>query len=102
VQALRPLSKKLRPGLLGLAHEDDVRQTLEIILFHRDPGTTNHDETAALLQLGEDLGHPEPLHAQPGHAHDVRPRTALPVDRLDHLIHQRDRMFRGRERGQQR
>ena len=71
VQALCPLTKKLRPGLFGLANEDHVRQTLKIIFFHRDPGTAHHHETAALLQFGDDLGHPEPLHAEPGHPHDV-------------------------------
>ncbi len=102
VPALPPFVEEPRPGFLGLADEDHVGQVAEIILLDGHPRAARHAEAAALLQLGEDLLHAEPLHAHPRDADDVGPLATLPVDRLDVLVDQGDRVLARRQRRQQR
>ncbi len=90
VEPVLPLAQELRPGLLGLADEDDVGQALEVVFLDRHQRPADDGEDPASLQLGEDLLHPEPLDAHAGHADDVGPGAALVVDRLDVLVDQGD------------
>ena len=102
MQPVLPLDQKLGPGVLGLADENHVGKLAKIVFLDGDPRSADDAEAAATLELGEDLLHPEPLHAHPGHADDVGLLAALPVDRLDVFVHDRDRVLGRRQRSQQR
>ena len=97
-----PIGQKARPGLLGLADEDDIGEIGEICLVDGDPRAAHDGEDPAPLQLGENLGHAEALNAHARDADDIGGGAALEIDCLDVLIDQRDAMGRGRQRRQQR
>jgi hypothetical protein len=52
VPAGMPVAQELRPGLLGLADENDVGQVAEVVLPHGHPRATDDGEEAAPFQPG--------------------------------------------------
>ena len=78
MQPVLPFRQELRPGVLGLADEDHVGELAEIIFLDGDPRPAHDAETAAALELGEDLLHPEPLHAHAGQYRRCRRFRSVP------------------------
>ena len=97
MQALPPFPEELRPGLLGLADEDHVGETLEIVLHDRDERPADDGEHAPVLEIGQDFLHPMALDAHPGDPDDVGAGTAIVVDRFDVLVHEGDGVALRRE-----
>src|ERR1700724_3031754 len=81
-----PIGKKLRPGLFGFPHENDIGQRAEIILLHADPRTANDREAAPPIQFLEYFRHTESLHRHSRNADDVGLGTKSKIDVFDILI----------------
>ncbi|MGH6853328.1 MAG: hypothetical protein ACREDJ_09090 [Methylocella sp.] len=81
-----PIGKKLRPGLFGFPHENDIGQRAEIILLHADPRTADDREAASPFQFLENFSHTESLHRHSGKADDVGLGAKSKIDIFDILI----------------
>src|SRR5439155_11049538 len=99
VPALAPLSKKARPGLLGLADEHDIDQSAEILGIDRDPRPAEHGEYAAPLQLEDNLAHAPALDRHAGDADNVGASASFKIDLFDIFVDDRNRMLGRGKRG---
>ena len=93
--ALFPFLEELGPSGLCLSNKDRSRLAFKIIFLHRHPSATDDDQGTAALQAIHNLVHALPLDAHPRDSHNVGPLQTREVDRLDVLVYDRDRVFRG-------
>src|ERR1700724_3708080 len=66
-----PIGKKLRPGLFGFPHENDIGQRAEIILRNADPRPPNAREAPPPIHSSRYFRHTESLHRHSRNADDV-------------------------------
>ncbi len=82
--ARAPVAQKARPGQLGLAHEEVVRQPLALLGADAGEGAAQGHGHPAGAEGGAELADPRRVEGHPGEHHQVA--VQVQVDRLDVLV----------------